>query len=131
MIPRIAKPAFGKASGRWGFCGRREVRGVFTALVMQYQGLVGWSLRRRVTHAKFCQGGELAGFAERYPEETWLIDRREADNGDAITFELRSRLDLAGKRAPGVLVTRCCPAHVVYRGAHCVHQGAAMFDARE
>ncbi|OQS45869.1 phage minor tail protein L [Chromobacterium violaceum] len=109
----------------------REVRGIFTALVMQHQGLVGWRLIRRVTHAKFCAGGELADFPEMYPEETWLINRREADNGDAITFELRSRLDLAGKRAPGVLVTRYCPAHVVYRGAHCGYQGVAMFDARE
>ena len=109
----------------------RPMRGIFTALVMQHQGLVGWEVIRRLTHAKFCAGGELAAFPEMHPEEIWLINRREADNGDVLTFELRSRLDLAGKRAPGVLVTRYCPAHVVYRGPHCGYQGEAMFDAND
>ncbi|WP_434634181.1 hypothetical protein [Chromobacterium sp. CV08] len=40
------------------------MREVSTALMMPYQGLVGWQLRRRVTHAKPCQGGELAGLPE-------------------------------------------------------------------
>ncbi|MEO4030122.1 phage minor tail protein L [Chromobacterium vaccinii] len=109
----------------------RQLRGIFTALVAQHQGLVGWRLIRRVTHAKFCQGGELENYPEMYPEEIWLINRREGDNGDVITFELRSQLDLAGKKAPGVLVTRYCPAHVVFRGARCGYQGTAMFDARD
>ncbi|OQS41815.1 phage minor tail protein L [Chromobacterium haemolyticum] len=107
----------------------REVRGVFTALVRQHQGLVGWTVVRRLTYAKFLAGGELEGAPEMHPEEIWIINRRISDNGSVIVFELRSALDMAGRAAPGVLVTRYCPAHVTYRGPDCGYQGAAMFDA--
>ncbi|BAK75821.1 phage minor tail protein L [Pseudogulbenkiania sp. NH8B] len=109
----------------------QTVIGIFTALVMQYQGLVGWTVIRRLTYAKFLEGGERAGVPEMHPEEIWLINRRSGDNGEVIEFELRSALDMAGRRAPGVLATRYCPAHVTYRGADCGYMGAAMFDSND
>lgn len=109
----------------------QTVRGIFTGLVMQYQGMVGWTVIRRLTFAKFLQGGALASAPEMHPEEIWLINRRAGDNGEVIEFELRSALDMAGRRAPGVLATRYCPAHVTYRGPDCAYTGAAMFDSND
>lgn len=107
------------------------VRGLFTALVQQHQGLVGWTVIRRVTYAKYLAGGALAGSPEMHPEEIWLINRREADDGSTLVFELRSVLDMSGRSAPGVLVTRYCPAHVRYRGPDCGYLGTAMFDVHD
>ncbi|PRP71508.1 phage minor tail protein L [Chromobacterium amazonense] len=109
----------------------RTLRGLFTALVQQHQGLVGWTLIRRVTNARFIEGGALAGAPEMHPEEIWLINRCESDTGDVVSFELRSSLDMTGKRAPGILATTYCPAHVLYRSADCGYQGSAMFDAND
>ena len=105
------------------------VRGLFTGLVRQYQGLVGWTVTRRVTYAKFLAGGAYEASPEMHPEEIWLINRRESDDGATIVFELRSQLDMGGRKSPGVLVTRYCPAHVLYRGSECGYLGVAMFDA--
>lgn len=107
------------------------VRGLFTALVQQQQGLVGWTVIRRLTHARFLAGWPLADSPQMYPEEVWLINRREADDGSTLVFELRSTLDMTGRSAPGVLVTRYCPAHVRYRGPDCGYLGSAMFDVHD
>lgn len=43
---------------------------------------------------------ETADPNARFPDERWFIDRKASETRDAITFELASKLDLAGQKIP-------------------------------
>lgn len=109
----------------------QAVQGVFSALARQYRGLAGWTLIRRVTHARFCAGGSAAASPELYPEDIWKINRRLSSDGKQISFELVSQLEFVGNKAPGILATRFCPPYVAYRGPECGYTGVAMFDIND
>jgi phage-related protein len=65
-----------------------------------------------------------------FPQEIFFVDRKTAENRNAVEFELVSAFDLAGIRAP----KRQCIANVcqwVYRSAECSYTGTNYFNAND
>jgi len=65
-----------------------------------------------------------------FPREIFYIDRKAAENIEAVEFELCAIFDLAGVRAP----KRQCIGNIcqwAYRGAECTYAGNAYFDIND
>jgi lambda family phage minor tail protein L len=77
---------------------------LITDLCRLYQDLVGVTVRRRRTLAKY-----VANNSAQYYDEFYLIERRAEEHGDYVKFELSSPLDFLDKQLPGlVMIATMC-----------------------
>lgn len=111
-----------------------NIGGYMGALARQYNGFRSCKLTRIRTFARyldavnFTSGNTSADSTQSLPSEIWFIDRKAAENGQMMSFELASALDLVGVRIPGrQFIQNCCTW--VYRGADCGYTGSAVADA--
>jgi phage-related protein len=64
-----------------------------------------------------------------FPIEVYYVDRKSTENRNLVEFELASKFDLAGIRAPKrQCISRC---QWVYRSAECGYTGTNYFDAND
>ena len=64
-----------------------------------------------------------------FPLEVYYVDRKSTENRNLVEFELASKFDLAGIRAPKrQCISRC---QWVYRSAECGYTGTNYFDAND
>jgi len=102
-------------------------------------GLEGARVTRLRTLARYLDGANFHGGVNpmgtsdptaEFPREVFYIDRKAAENIEAVEFELCAVFDLAGVRAP----KRQCIGNICqwgYRSTECTYAGNAYFDAND
>lgn len=106
------------------------------ALCLLFDDLVGARIIRRQTLVKyldaanFPEGNPMADPDEHFPDEVWFIERKPAEDFEAVEFELTTAIDLNGEQLPGRQTTNLCGAVIRggYRGPYCGYNGPAVAD---
>lgn len=113
-----------------------NVQGLFSALVKQYNDLVGCKIIRKRTAVKyldavnFSAGNPNANPSECLPDEIFYIVQKTAENKITIEFELGSALDLQGVLLPRrQVIATVCPFK--YRGEECGYTGGPVANAND
>lgn len=114
-----------------------NVTGLVGALARDLDDLLGAKVTRRRTFVKYLDAVNFTGGVNpqadpnvSFPDEVWYIDRKSAENGIFIEFELASALDLQGVMLPRrQVVANICPW--VYRSAECSYAGGAVADKND
>ena len=108
-----------------------NVAGILGALVRDNEDMVGAKFTRRRTFVKyldavnFADGNAQADPNVFMPDEIWFIDRKSAENGIFIQFELASAMDLTNVKLPKRQVTTNVCAWK-YRSGECGFSGGAV-----
>lgn len=110
-----------------------NVQGIFSALIRNYNDLVGMTVIRKRTAVRYLDainfdgGNPNANPSEQFDDEIYFITQKTAENKLYIEFELGSSLDLSGVYLPRRMVNaNHCPFR--YRGEECSYTGTAYFD---
>lgn len=108
-----------------------------TALLLEYEDLVGAKLTRKRTLKKFLDAVNFAGglnptadSTASYPDDVYYIDRKANETREVVEFELASSIDLAGVQIPRrQIIQNVCTA--IYRGPECGYTGTLYFTAND
>lgn len=109
-----------------------NANGAMSQLCLQYEDMVGAVLLRRRTFGKYLDAVNFdAGnpFADPTQEqiERYFVERKSAENYDAVEWELSSPLDFQGVQIPRrVIVANQCSFR--YRGPGCAYIGPPVAD---
>lgn len=114
-----------------------NVTGIISTLVLLYQDLIGAKVTRKRTLAKYLDAVNFPGGVNptadataEFADEVYFVDRKSAENRDAVEFELAASFDVQGIKLPKrQIVQNICPWK--YRGAECGYAGANYFDAND
>ncbi|MGE0408973.1 MAG: phage minor tail protein L [Amphiplicatus sp.] len=109
-----------------------DVTGLISALNAQYDDIVGATVTRRRTFAKYLDAVNFPGGvnptadSDEEAVDIWFIERNSNEvPGEAAEYELASALDLTGVEIPGrVVVQNVCPWD--YRGDGCGYAGGPV-----
>jgi lambda family phage minor tail protein L len=102
----------------------------FTALVNEWNDLIGAQLTRTRVLARHLDGGTDPDGDAHWPEETWYIQQKESENKLLVTFKLSTAFDLDGVLLPRRRALRyTCPW--IYRGDGCDYAGSNFFNAED
>lgn len=114
-----------------------NVSGLIGALARELDDLVGAKVTRRRTFVKYLDAVNFTGGVNPsadpncgFPDEVWFVDRKAAENGIFVEFELAAATDLAGVMLP----RRQCIQNVCtwqYRSAECGYAGGAVADTND
>ena len=114
-----------------------NVTGLVGALARELQDLVGAKLTRRRTFVKYLDAVNFTGGVNPtadpncgFPDEIWFVDRKSAENGLYVEWELSAAFDVAGTMLP----RRQCIQNVCtwrYRGAECGYTGGPVADRND
>lgn len=92
--------------------------------------LGGARVKRIRTLKKYLDGEPAADPNAKFPDEIWYIDRKANETRDAVSFELASKLDLAGVMLPQrQIIANICQWQ--YRSSECGYTGTQYFDAND
>lgn len=108
------------------------------SLIVGYSDLVGASLTRLRTFARFLDGGPNADGNAFIEPDIWYVERKVTHNPQMIEWELSSVLDQQGKMLPGRQCLRDACTQVYrewnpatgtfdYTGVTCPYTGGAFF----
>lgn len=114
-----------------------NVLGSITALVLQYDDIVGAKVTRKRTLAKYLDAVNFSGGVNptadpsaEFPDDVYYIDRKVTETNDLIEFELAPAMDLTGVMLPRrQVVQNICPWR--YRSSECGYAGTNYFDAND
>jgi len=114
-----------------------NVIGSITALVLQFDDLVGAKVTRRRTLAKYLDAVNFPGGVNpsadptaEFPADVFYIDRKANENNEFVEFELAPAMDVTGVMLPRrQIIQNICPWK--YRGAECGYTGTAFFDSSD
>jgi len=105
--------------------------GAFSALVAQYDDLIGskvtriQTLARFLDAANFVNGNPYADPSQFLPLEEFFVTQKTAENRNYMEFELGSSLDISGVALPRrIVIASVCPFR--YRGEECGYAGGAV-----
>lgn len=105
-----------------------NIQGLFSALIRQYDDLIGLKLIRRRTFARyldavnFPNGNPSADPNQHFPDDLWYIDKKDQENRLMIQWELASAFDLQGVQLPRrQIIQNYCQWK--YRGGECGYDG--------
>lgn len=134
--------AEGFSAGSSGVLPRPKIRlanidGAFSAMVADYDDLIGFKITRRRTFAKYLDAINFAGGVnasadpnQHYPDDVWFIDQKVDENRYMIEWELASAFDLMGIMLPARQVNQnSCPWK--YKGTECGYSGTHYFDSMD
>ena len=109
-----------------------NVQGLFSALAMELDNLIGARLIRHRTFGRFLDavnfpsGNPEADPTQHHPDELWFIDRKVSETRFLIEWEFASAFDLMGVQLPyGQIMKYACRWR--YRSAECGWTGG-YFD---
>ena len=115
-----------------------NVDGSISLLCMMYEDLIGATITRQTTFAKyldainFDDGNPTADPTQEFPPELWFIERKAVETPEAVEFELSSALDFGNVQLPRrQIIANQCPAQWVYRGANCGYTGPPVADIED
>ena len=114
-----------------------NVVGAITALVLQYQDIVGAKVTRRRTLAKYLDAVNFPGGTNpsadptaEFPLDVFYVDRKSAETNEIVEFELAPAMDLTGVMLPRrQIIQNICPWG--YRSSECGYTGTAYFNAND
>jgi lambda family phage minor tail protein L len=114
-----------------------NVTGLLGAVTASLDDLVSSKVTRRRTFYKYLdavnfEGGvnPLADPNVFFPDEIYYVDRKAAENGVFIEFDLASAMDLNGVKLPArQAIQNVCAWQ--YRSAECSYAGGAVADASD
>ena len=114
-----------------------NVLGSITALVLQYQDIVGARVTRKRTLAKYLDAVNFPGGVNptadpsaEFPNDVFYVDRKAGETNEVVEFELAAAMDMTGVMLPRrQVVQNVCPWR--YRGAECGYAGTNYFDATD
>lgn len=114
-----------------------NVTGLIGAIARSLDDMVGAKLIRRRTFSRYLDAVNFPGGVNpeadpncAFAEEIWFVDRKSAENGLFLEFELASAFDVRGKKLPG----RQCIQNVCtwgYRSAECGYAGGPVADRND
>lgn len=114
-----------------------NVSGLIGALARELNDLVGAKVTRRRTFVKYLDAVNFPGGVNPqadpncgFPDEVWFVDRKAAENGVFVEFELSAAFDVAGVMLP----RRQCIQNVCtwrYRSAECGYAGGPVADKND
>ncbi|HKS12745.1 MAG TPA: phage minor tail protein L, partial [Pseudomonas sp.] len=66
-------------------------------------------------------------------ENLWYIEQKTDEDGEQVTFQLSSPLDLGGQMLPSQQITKLCrwACRGQYRQEACAYTGTAMFTKKD
>ena len=92
--------------------------------------LTGAEVRRIRTLKKYLDGESAADPNAQWPMEIWYIDRKSAENRNAVQFELASKLDLPNIKIPKrQMIGNIC--QWAYRSGECGYTGSNYWDSND
>ena len=111
--------------------------GSITALVLQYNDIVGAKVTRKRTLAKYLDAVNFPGGVNptadptaEFPDDVFYVDRKASENNELVEFELAPAMDVTGVMLPRrQIVQNVCPWK--YRGPECGYTGTQYFDAND
>jgi lambda family phage minor tail protein L len=114
-----------------------NVFGSITALVLQYDDIVGAKVSRKRTLSKYLDAVNFPGGVNltadptaEFPTDVFYVDRKATESNDFVEFELAPAMDVTGVMLPRrQIVQNICPWK--YRGAECGYTGTAYFNTSD
>lgn len=114
-----------------------NVAGAITALVLQYEDIVGAKVTRKRTLAKYLDAVNFPGGTNpsadptaEFPQDIYYVDRKSAENNVVVEFELAPAMDVTGVQLPRrQVVQNVCPW--AYKGSECGWAGTTYYDAND
>lgn len=114
-----------------------NVVGSITALVLQYDDIVGARVTRIRTLAKYLDAVNFPGGVNpsadptaEFPRDVFNVDRKASETNELVEFELSPAMDLAGVSLPRrQVIQNICPWR--YRGTECGYTGTSYFDTND
>jgi len=101
-----------------------------TTQINAFDDLLGAKVIRRRVLAKHLDNGSQPDVNARWPDETWFVQRKVAENKLFVTFELSTPFDLDGVTLPKRRALRyACPW--VYRSTECGYTGGPVANAKD
>lgn len=114
-----------------------NISGVFSAAIANYDDLVGATVTRKRTFAKYLDavnfpgGVNVTADANQYlNDDIWYVEQKASETRYIIEWELSSAFDLQGVKLPlRQVIQNACPW--AYRGAECGYVGTNYFDIND
>ena len=114
-----------------------NVNKVASAAVIDYEDLLGATVKRTRTFRQFLDDGTSPDPTATFPIDIYKVERKTAHNKVFIEWELSSAIDQEGRRLPGRQVLRDACTHKYrtwngsafdYSNVTCPYVGSALFD---
>lgn len=114
-----------------------NVIGSITALVLQYDDIVGAKVTRIRTLAKYLDAVNFPGGSNptadpgaEFPRDVFYVDRKVTETNELVEFELSPAMDVTGVALPRrQIVQNICVWR--YRGAECGWTGTTYFNSSD
>lgn len=114
-----------------------NVTGFVTALILQYQDMLGAKIIRKRTMKKYLDADNFVGGVNpdadptaEFPDDVYYIERKVSENKKVVEFELCASFDVQGVKLPKrQIIQNICPWK--YRGIECGYTGTNYFDIKD
>lgn len=114
-----------------------NITGAITALVLNYDDMLGAKVTRRRTLAKYIDAvnfpsgtNPTADPTAEFAPDIFFIDRKASETRDMVEFELAAAFDLSGVQLPRrQIIQNVCVWK--YRGTECGYTGTLYFNAAD
>lgn len=100
----------------------------FLNMVVDFDDLVGQSVKRIKTFRKYLDDGQFPNTGARFTDDNFVIERKSTQSRQVLKFELSTLLDQQGTQIPRLKIIRDSCVHTyrvwtesgfIYRGASC------------
>lgn len=116
--------------------------GAGNTLLREYNGLIGATLTRTLTLARFLDGGATPDPNAYISRDTYVVAQKTSHTALAIIFKLASKMDQEGSQIPRRKILRDICSHTYrvwnagtnsfdYANASCPYSEAAMFTSQD
>ena len=114
-----------------------NVNGLAGALARELRDFCGAKVTRRRTFVKYLDAVNFPSGVNPqadpnvgFPNEVWFVDRKAAENGIYVEFELSAAFDVQGVKLPRrQCIQNVCPSK--YRGPECGYTGGPVADKND
>jgi lambda family phage minor tail protein L len=114
---------------------------LLTGLVNQYQDLLGATVTRIRTWARYLSDGNSPDSTSIFPRDVYRIERKATENKFFVEFELANAIDQSGKQLNARQILRDICTHryrswdpvtlqFIYTNVTCPYHGGASFNAQ-
>lgn len=105
-----------------------NIEGVMYTVLREHEDLVGATVTRKRTFARFLDGQPTADWTQQFPDDVYFVERKVSENQIYIELELASVLDFEDVKLPRrQIIAGMCSWQ--YRSAECSYAGSSYYDA--